>query len=223
MGFSLGSILGSVGVPFVSQWLGNALTPRGTNKPQPGEDAAKQLTAEELNWLLQMLPMRVEALSRAYANMSPDGTRGIAMALGNQAINRGTQAGFANARTLGRSGYSSSVQDAAKLQGRNMGVNQANSTMASLMSPQAQAQNAIGQAGLYTQEGLRGSGLSSLAALGNIQAQQQNIYNSRPMSGGEAILGALGNIAPYLGRARSGSSGNQEIWNQYFNPNQQNA
>lgn len=185
---------------------------QGFNLPSNLSDLAGQLSTADLASLLLRIPQRNQALDRAFNSLSPAGTRATANSLGNQAQARATEAGNANAGTLQRQGYASSVQDAAKLQGRNSGASQANSLLAAIMGPQAQGQNALLQSQIYSPSNLQGGGLNSLLALqGATNNQRQanvNYENTRPETWLETMLGIAPTIASaYMGQNRPAQGG----------------
>jgi len=171
-------------------------------------DMAKQLSEADFMSLLMRMPMRNAALDRAYQGLSESGTRATANSLGNQVQARGAEAGRANANSLLGRGYGSSVADSARLQGRNQGVQQANNISMSLLSPSAQAQNALTQANIYSPGNLQGGGLNALFGLQNASNSQRNqdlnYYNSKPASGLESFASILGLLGPSIFGGSSG-------------------
>jgi len=225
--FGLSSLLGSQGLGGfgdISKWQTKdflnflpMLTQGGSQQSGGGgsyipsnlTDMANQISMLDMATLLQRLPQRNAALDRAYQGLSQSGTRATANSLGNQAQARGVEAGKANAGTLQRQGYASSVSDAARLQGRNQGTQQANSLMASIMSPQNLAQNALLQSQVYSPANLQGNGLQSLLSIQNANNGQRqanaNYENTRPNNPLETLLGILPGVAgAYLGNQQQG-------------------
>ena len=212
--FGLSSLLGSQGLGDISKWQtkdfasllpmlmqgGGQQGGQGGGMNFSGDLAgmAGNLSQMELLAMLQRYPQMLQAKDRAYNSLSQSGTRATANSLGNQAQARGAEAGRANANALQRQGYASSVSDAAKLQGRNQGTQQANSLLAAIMGPQGQAQNAMAQSQVYSPGGLSGGGLQSLFGIQNQASNQRQAdasYNaSKPPSFLETLLG----IAPTL-------------------------
>lgn len=167
--------------------------------PQNLQDMAGQISQADLLTLLQRLPLRNAALDRAYANLSPSGSRGAATSAAGAISRAGTDAGNKNAMTLARQGYGSGVQDAARLDARNQATTQGNSLLAAVLGPQGQAQNALAQASVYSPAQLQGVGLNTLLGLQNANANLRqadaNYQNTKPLSPTEQILQVLPGVA----------------------------
>jgi len=191
-----GGLLGGIVNTIGGGILGNIFTPKGTNAPKPGEQAANQLQEWELNALRDRFPELLAALDRAHQNLSVSGSRGIAEGIASRRQRGGAETGRANAVSLGRRGYASSVQDSAITSGRNQGNIQGNDALMQLLSPAAQAANAQQQAGLYTKNSIQGGGMSNVLGLQQQQMNQNAINQSKPPSLFESLLMYGGQVAP---------------------------
>lgn len=187
----------------------------GYNLPSNLNDLANQLSAADMASLLMRVPARNASLDRAYNSLTPSGAASRAKSIANQMANRGAESGAGSANMLKRQGYASSVQDAARLQGRNEGISRGNQAMASLLSPQSQSQNALLQSQIYSPSNLQGGGLNMMLGLQNA-ANNQRIadaqYNAtRPASFLETLLGIGGQVLPYVLNNNSGAKQSEPV------------
>jgi hypothetical protein len=117
-------------------------------------------------------------------------------------MRQGAEAGRANAQSLANRGFGSGVQAGAVADSRNKAINAGANVASALLSPQAQASNALTQANVYSPAQLQGGGLNALFGIQN-QANNQRVadaqYNaSRPPSFLETMLGVGGQVLPYI-------------------------